>query len=74
MLDAALNSMSQGLAMFDADERVVIANDRFAEMYGQTPEQVKPGTTLRQILDLRVASTMTDALLAEFASVLPRGR
>ena len=46
--DAALENMFQGLAMFDADERIVIANDRFAEMYGLTPEQVKPGTTLRQ--------------------------
>ena len=76
-LDAALNSMSQGLAMFDADERVVIANDRFAEMYGQTPEQVKPGTTLREILDRRIASdlyagTTTDAILAKMRERLAR--
>ena len=29
-LDAALNNMVQGLAMFDADMRIVIANDRYA--------------------------------------------
>ena len=34
--DAALENMFQGLAMFDAEERIVIANDRFAEMYGPT--------------------------------------
>ena len=32
--DLALENMFQGLAMFDAQERIVIANDRFAEMYG----------------------------------------
>jgi diguanylate cyclase (GGDEF)-like protein len=55
LLDTALKNMSQGLCMFDADERLVIANSRYAEMYGLTPEQVKPGTTLRQILDYRIA-------------------
>ncbi len=37
LLDAALGNMFQGLAMFDAGERLVIANDRFAEMYGLYP-------------------------------------
>jgi diguanylate cyclase (GGDEF)-like protein/PAS domain S-box-containing protein len=55
-LHTALNTMAQGLAMFDADERIVIANDRFAEMYGMTPEQVKPGTTLREIVEARKAN------------------
>ena len=41
--------------MFDAEQRVVIANERYAEIYGLTPEQVKPGTTLRQILEQRIA-------------------
>jgi PAS domain-containing protein len=55
-LDAALNNMVQGLAMFDAQFRVVIANERFAKMYGLTPEQVSSGTTLRQILEYRAAN------------------
>jgi diguanylate cyclase (GGDEF)-like protein len=55
MLDTALRNISQGLCMFDADQRLVIANRRYAEMYGLTREQVKPGTTLRQILGYRVA-------------------
>ncbi len=53
--DAALNNMAQGLCMFDADQRVVVCNDRYAEMYGLTREDVKPGTTLRQILERRIA-------------------
>jgi diguanylate cyclase (GGDEF)-like protein len=54
-LDAALSSMFQGLAMFDSEERVVIANDRFAEMYGLTSDQVRPGTPLREIIQRRIA-------------------
>ena len=55
-LDAALANMWQGLAMFGPDERIIIANDRFAEMYGQTLDQVKPGTPLRDIIAHRIAS------------------
>ncbi|HEU5274996.1 MAG TPA: EAL domain-containing protein [Xanthobacteraceae bacterium] len=54
--DAALNNMSQGLCMFDSSLRVVVANHRFAEIYGLRPEQVTPGTTLRQILEARIAN------------------
>jgi diguanylate cyclase (GGDEF)-like protein len=55
-LDAALENMSQGLAMFDADQRLVVCNRRYAEMYGLTPNQVKPGTTVRQIFQYRLAN------------------
>ena len=55
-LDAALNNMTQGLAMFDGEQQLVVSNDRYAEMYRLTSEQVKPGTTLRQLLEYRVAS------------------
>ena len=36
-LDAALANMTHGIAMFDADERLVVANQRYAEIYGLTP-------------------------------------
>ena len=55
-LDAAINNMSQGLAMFDAEQRLIVCNKLYAEMYGLTPEQVKPGTTVRQIFDYRMAN------------------
>jgi diguanylate cyclase (GGDEF)-like protein/PAS domain S-box-containing protein len=56
LLDAALSNMVQGLAMFDAEQRLVVANARFAEMYGQRPEDVVPGTPLRKIIEHRIAS------------------
>jgi diguanylate cyclase (GGDEF)-like protein/PAS domain S-box-containing protein len=54
-LQTALANMSQGLCMFDADQRIVVANQRYAEMYGLEPDRLKPGTTLREILEARCA-------------------
>ena len=56
ILDAALETMSQGLCMFDAEQKVVTCNARYAQMYGFTMEQVKPGTRLQEIIQLRVAN------------------
>ena len=55
-LDATINNMLQGLAMFDAEQRLIVCNKLYAEMYGLTPEQVKPGTTVREIFDYRMAN------------------
>ncbi len=55
-LDAALNNMVQGLAMFDAEHRLVLSNARYAKIYGLKPEQVKAGTTLRQIIEQRIGN------------------
>jgi PAS domain-containing protein len=51
--DAALNNMSQGLCMFDAEQKVVVSNARYGEIYHLGPDQIKPGTSLRQILEYR---------------------
>jgi len=59
--DAALNNMSQALLMFDSSGRLAICNDRYLQMYGLSPEQIKPGCTLRDILEIRrVAGTFPD--------------
>ncbi|NJO33737.1 MAG: diguanylate cyclase [Rhodospirillales bacterium] len=52
--DIALGHMSQGLCLFDGEQRVVICNERYLTMYGLTTDQVKPGTTLRQIVQYRL--------------------
>jgi diguanylate cyclase (GGDEF)-like protein len=51
--DAALNNMSQGLCMFDAAQKVVVSNARYGEIYHLSRDQIKPGTSLRQILEYR---------------------
>jgi diguanylate cyclase (GGDEF)-like protein/PAS domain S-box-containing protein len=57
-LEAALENMSQGVCMFDAEQRLIVCNRRYSEMYGLSPELTRPGTTLREILERRVASGM----------------
>lgn len=51
---AALENMSQGLCMFDGDQRLIVSNDLYASMYGLSKEQLKPGITFREILEHRV--------------------
>jgi diguanylate cyclase (GGDEF)-like protein len=80
-LDAALANMLQGLAMFDAEQRLIVCNRRYAAMYGLTTEQVKPGTTVRQILQYRIANgfyhvsdteKFVDSWVGEFGEVSSR--
>jgi diguanylate cyclase (GGDEF)-like protein len=51
-VDAALSNMSQGLCMFGADEKVIIFNPRFTEIFGLPPEKILPGMTTRQLMAL----------------------
>jgi diguanylate cyclase (GGDEF)-like protein len=51
--DAALNNMSQGLCMFDAEQKVVVSNARYGAIYHLSRDHIKPGTSLRQILEYR---------------------
>jgi diguanylate cyclase (GGDEF)-like protein len=55
LLDTVLNNMSQGVLMFDPGTRMVFCNQRYIEMYHLSPEIVKPGCTLRDLLDHRAA-------------------
>jgi diguanylate cyclase (GGDEF)-like protein len=55
LFDTALKNMAHGLTMFDGDQRLVVCNGRYGEMYGLPPDLTKPGTTLRAILEARVA-------------------
>jgi methyl-accepting chemotaxis protein len=51
----ALNNMSQGLCTFDRSARIVVFNQRYLHMYGLSPDIVKPGLTLRRLIEHRKA-------------------
>jgi len=53
---AALNNMAHGMSMFDKDQRLVVCNNLYLEMYGLPPELGQPGTPLRAILEARAMS------------------
>jgi methyl-accepting chemotaxis protein len=49
----ALNNMSQGLCMFDAQARLVLCNRRYIEMHNLRREQLRSGMPLRELLAIR---------------------
>ncbi len=59
-LALALNNMTQGFVMFDSAERLVVCNDRYIEMYGLSPDIIKPGATLVEVIRNRFSSGSLD--------------
>ncbi len=55
-LDAALNNMIQGLCMFDAQNRLLVWNERYRAMYNIDPTRIWRGCTIRDLLNARVAA------------------
>ena len=53
---AAISNMSQGLVMFDSQTRLVICNQRFLAMYRLEADGIRPGHTLRHLLERRIAN------------------
>jgi len=49
-LDRAVNNMTQGLLLFDADRRMVVCNQRYIDMYGLSTAVVKPGCSFHDII------------------------
>jgi diguanylate cyclase (GGDEF)-like protein len=54
--EAALANMPHGLALFDRDDRLLICNRRYLEIYNLPPELARPGTSRHDIQALEVAS------------------
>src|SRR5262245_826779 len=63
--NAALNNMSHGLCMFDADRRLVVCNDRYAQLYALPPKLVVPGAAHEAIIRHRVESGLMPGTVAE---------
>jgi methyl-accepting chemotaxis protein len=74
----AIDSMAQGLCMFDAAERLVVCNSQYYRMYELTPTDVKPGATLSEVLAKRVAkgtfSRDPQQYRKEFLAAVAQGR
>jgi len=49
IFDVALNNMARGLSVFDADQRLVVCNKRYAEIYDLPESLTRPGTPLAEI-------------------------
>jgi PAS domain S-box-containing protein len=66
--EAVLNAIAQGVCCFDAEDRVILSNRRFAEIYRLTPEQIYPGITLREVIELRIAAGTWAAAADDYLS------
>ncbi|MEN3347790.1 MAG: hypothetical protein V7632_1425 [Bradyrhizobium sp.] len=55
-LDTAINTMTQGLLLFDASARLVICNQQYIAMFGISPEVATPGCHLRDLILHRQAT------------------
>src|SRR5438105_2864740 len=53
-LEEAINHLSLGIVVFNEKREVVFCNKRYAEMYGLSPEQVKPGTPTSELIRHRL--------------------
>jgi diguanylate cyclase (GGDEF)-like protein/PAS domain S-box-containing protein len=48
--DAALNNMSQGLCLVDAELKLIVSNARFLELFGLAPHEAIQGTPLSALV------------------------
>ena len=54
LLEAAVNNLALGLMIFDGNEELVFCNKRYMEIYGLGPEQVRPGTPIKKLIQHRL--------------------
>ncbi len=63
--DQAISHMSHGLCMFGPDERLIVCNNRYLEIYGLDPQIVKPGASHRALLDHWISQGNQPGMTAE---------
>ncbi len=52
--EVALNSMLHGLCMFDSDDRLIVCNRRYIQMYSLPPALTRPGANWRDLVAYRM--------------------
>jgi diguanylate cyclase (GGDEF)-like protein len=73
LLDAALENMSQGLCLYDAQNRLEVVNRRFFDIFKLPRDRIRRGITFEEVLEVSVAagnhpSKMVSQLLDEQAA------
>lgn len=56
LLALTLNNMTQGVVLFDTNGRLVVCNEQYRTMYELSPDVVKPGAALIDIIRNRISS------------------
>ncbi len=71
-LDTALNNMTQGLVLYDAEARVVLHNQRYIDMFHLSTEVVKPGCHFFDLIRHRKETGSFDGDVEQFCSNILR--
>src|ERR1700712_5521966 len=71
-LSVAVNNIPQGLVLYDASARIIICNQPYIEMFGLSPDVVKPGCTMYRLIEHRKETGSFDGDVDEFCSAIIR--
>jgi diguanylate cyclase (GGDEF)-like protein len=72
--EVALDNVSVGISSFDAANRLLLCNDRYAHLYSLLPAQVRIGMKLSEILALRAAvGSMPDMSVDQYLMLTQSG-
>ena len=63
--DTALNNISEALGFYDKEQRLIVCNNRYAELFNLRPDAIRPGMSLREIIDLRYQAGSLPAMSSE---------
>jgi diguanylate cyclase (GGDEF)-like protein len=65
-LSIAVNNIPQGLILYDASARIIICNQPYLDMFGLSPEVVKPGCTMQRLIAHRQETGSFDGDVESF--------
>ena len=66
-LTEAIEAISEGFALFDAEDRLVICNERYKQMYAKIGFDIRPGCTFTEISEHVASSGIVDGATAGWA-------
>jgi len=68
LLAEALNNMPHGVLMFDATAHLLVCNQRYIDMYSLPADGVKPGCSLRELIEQRKATGLFSGDVARYCA------
>jgi diguanylate cyclase (GGDEF)-like protein len=71
-LDIAVNNMTQSLLLFDSSNRLIVCNQRYIELFGLSPDTVKPGCSFRDLIEHRKQTGSFSGDVEEYCSSVLR--
>jgi diguanylate cyclase (GGDEF)-like protein len=66
--NAMLAHMPQGLCFFNAAQELVVSNALYAELYGFSPEDIRPGMSLLRLHEMRIEQGVIDTQDGDYAA------